>query len=68
MPEKTDGGSTSPFRAEGRDILFKASRVLVNQLQVLIRTCQIHDIGNVALVRPATNLINALDMLFKVET
>ena len=61
-------GPASPFRSEGSDILLKASRALINQLQVLVRTTQIHDIGNVALVRPATNLINALDTLFKADS
>jgi HD-GYP domain-containing protein (c-di-GMP phosphodiesterase class II) len=56
---------SSPFRSEGSEAVLKASRTLINQFQVLIRTSQIHDIGNVALVRPATNLLNALDTLFK---
>jgi len=64
--QKNTGG-VSPFRSEGSDMLLKASRALINQLQVLIRTTQIHDIGNVALVRPVTNLINALDTLFKAD-
>jgi putative nucleotidyltransferase with HDIG domain len=63
-PHSPQGGF-SPFKAESSDILNKASRALINQLQVLIRTSQIHDIGNVALARPVTNLMNAFDTLFK---
>jgi len=58
----------SLFKSEGSDFLLKASRQLINQLQVLMRTSQIHDIGNVALARPVTNLMNALDSLFKAES
>ncbi|MGA2191864.1 MAG: HD domain-containing phosphohydrolase [Nitrospirota bacterium] len=60
--------SASPFKTEGREIISRASRILINQLQVLFRTSQIHDIGNVALVRPVTNLLNALESLFKFES
>ena len=55
----------SPFRSENSELVFRASRSLINQIQVLIRTSQIHDINNVALVRPVSNLLNALNMLFK---
>jgi len=58
----------SPFKSEGSDSLLKASRALINQMQVLIRTCQIHDMGNVALTRPLSNLMNALDIIFKTES
>ncbi len=64
MPETV----TSPFKTEGSGAIAKHSRVFINQLQVLIRTSQIHDIGNVALVRPATNLMGALEGLFKTDT
>jgi len=60
-------GANSPFRSEGKDVILKTSRILVNQLQVLLRTVQIHDIGNVALVRPVTNLTNALNLIFKSD-
>jgi putative nucleotidyltransferase with HDIG domain len=65
--QKNPGG-ISPFRTEGSDMLLKASRALINQIQVLIRTSQIHDIGNVALARPVTNLTNALETLFKADS
>jgi len=61
----TPQGGISPFKTESSDVMNKASRSLINQLQVLIRTSQIHDIGNVALARPVTNLMNALETLFK---
>lgn len=54
------------FKVESSDLFNKASRALVNNLQVLIRTSHIHDIGNVALVRPVTNLEITLTSLFKL--
>ncbi len=57
----------SVFSVESSNMVNRASRSLVNHLQVLIRTSQIHDIGNVALVRPVTNLKIALETLFKVQ-
>jgi len=62
------GGEHSIFKTESSETLSKASRSLVIQLQVLIRTSQIHDIANVALTRPVTNVMNALDTLFKAES
>jgi putative nucleotidyltransferase with HDIG domain len=58
--------SSSPFKSDGSEVLYRTSRALVNQVQVLIRTSQIHDMGNVALVRPANNLSNSLETLFKL--
>jgi putative nucleotidyltransferase with HDIG domain len=68
---KNKGGESQAgamFKAESSNMVNRASRALVNHLQVLIRTSQIHDIGNVALVRPVTNLKNAIDTLFKVDS
>src|SRR3990172_1764593 len=58
----------TPFKSEASETVCKGARALIVQLQVLVRTTQIHDIGNVALVRPVTNLINALDAIFKADT
>lgn len=63
------GTSRGPLsRPEASDLVSKASRAVVNQVQVLLRTSQIHDIGNVALTRPVTNLMNAIGALFKVDS
>jgi len=67
-PTGRPGGGPAPFKSESSDAVGKAARSLINQLQVLIRTSQIHDIGNVALVRPVTNMMNALDTLFKADS
>ena len=56
---------TSPFRTESSESVAKNARTLINQFHILLRTSQIHDIGNVALVRPVTNLMSALDGIFK---
>lgn len=67
VPRNIPGrGTPSPFRAEGGEALYRTTRALINQFQVLIRTSQIHEPGNVALVRPVTNLVNSLETLFKV--
>ncbi|MBI5696555.1 MAG: HD domain-containing protein [Nitrospirae bacterium] len=60
-------GAQSPFRSEVSEPIHKGARALINQMQVLFRTSQIHDIGNVALVRPVTNMMNALDVIFRSE-
>jgi putative nucleotidyltransferase with HDIG domain len=55
----------TPFRTESSESVAKNSRTLINQLHILLRTSQIHDIGNIALERPVTNLIGALEGIFK---
>ena len=55
----------TPFRTESSESVAKNSRTLINQLHILLRTSQIHDIGNIALVRPVTNLIGAVEGIFK---
>lgn len=67
-PGGREGSGGPLFRPEASDLVSKASRALVNQLQVLLRTSQIHDIGNVALTRPVSNLAKAFEILFKVDT
>ena len=58
--------SQTPFRAENTGAA-QAARSFVTQLHILLRTCQIHNIGNVALVRPVTNLMGILEeILFKL--
>jgi putative nucleotidyltransferase with HDIG domain len=55
----------TPFRTESSESVAKNSRMLINQLHILLRTSQIHDIGNIALERPVTNLAGALEGIFK---
>lgn len=55
----------TPFRTESSESVTKNSRTLINQFHILLRTSQIHDIGNIALVRPVTNLMGALEGIFK---
>jgi putative nucleotidyltransferase with HDIG domain len=55
----------TPFRTESSESVAKNSRTLINQFHILLRTSQIHDIGNVALERPVTNLTGALEGIFK---
>jgi putative nucleotidyltransferase with HDIG domain len=57
----------APFRTESSESVAKNSRTLINQFHILLRTSQIHDIGNIALERPVTNFTGALEGIFKAH-
>ncbi|MGC2424803.1 MAG: HD domain-containing phosphohydrolase [Nitrospirota bacterium] len=58
----------TPFRIENSESVAKNARTLINQFHILLRTSQIHDIGNIALVRPVTNLISAVEGIFQATS